>query len=55
LLGPSILFFSPPFCTGYAINAYRRAGPRLAALAGLTIAGLELLLLVSLMVYGAIT
>jgi hypothetical protein len=54
LLGPSILFASPPFCTGYAFNACRRARARLAARAGLVFAGVELLVLVALMVIGAL-
>jgi hypothetical protein len=54
LLGPSIIFFSPPFCTGYAYHACRVAGARFAACAGLVVAGLELLVLVALMVIGAL-
>jgi hypothetical protein len=54
LLGPSILFFSPPFCTGYAFHAYRRAQARFAALAGLALAGIELLVLLALMVIGVL-
>ena len=54
MLGPSIIFFSPPFCTGYAFHASRRARARTAARFGLALAGIELLVLVSLMVYGAL-
>ena len=54
MLGPSILFVSPPFCTGYAFNACRRAKARFAARAGLVLAGVELLVLVALMVIGAL-
>jgi hypothetical protein len=51
LLGPSVLFFSPPFCTGYAFNACR-ADRGLAARVGLVLAGAELLVLVALMALG---
>jgi hypothetical protein len=54
LLGPSILFASPPFCTAYAFHACRLAKARFAARVGLTLAGVELLVLVTLMVYGAL-
>ena len=54
MLGPSLLFFSPPFCTGYAYHACRRARARWPALAGLALAGVELLVLVALMVIGAL-
>jgi hypothetical protein len=54
LLGPSILFFSPPFCTGYAFHAYRFARARRVALAGLVLAGCELGILIALMVYSTI-
>jgi hypothetical protein len=54
LLGPSILFFSPPFCTGYAFHACRHAQARSAARAGLALAGIELLGLVALIVIGAL-
>jgi hypothetical protein len=56
LLGPSILLVSPPFSVGYAFHAYRRAQPTAAARAGLVLAILELLALVTLVtvsVYGA--
>lgn len=43
---------SPPFCTGYAFHASRHARARLAARAGLALAGLELLILVALMIIG---
>jgi hypothetical protein len=55
LLGPRILFVSPPFCTGYAFNACGRAKARFAARAGLVLAGAELSVLVALMVIGALT
>ena len=54
MLGPSILFASPPFCTGYACHACRQAPARFAARAGLALAGAELFVLVALMVYGAL-
>jgi hypothetical protein len=47
-----VLFFSPPFCTGYALQACRFAGPKYAAWAGLVLAGLELLFLIALMIIG---
>jgi hypothetical protein len=55
LLGPSLLFVSPPFCTGYAFNACRRAKAQFVARAGLVLAAIELLALISLMVIGALT
>jgi hypothetical protein len=55
LLGPSIIFVSPPFCTGYAFNACGRAKARFAARAGFVFAGVELLVLIGLMVIGALT
>jgi hypothetical protein len=51
MLGPSLLFFSPSFSVGYAFHAYRRAQPKAAARAGLILAVLELLALVTLPVY----
>jgi hypothetical protein len=50
LLGPSIIFFSPPFATGYAFNACWQPGARIPGRIGLALAGLELLALVALMV-----
>jgi hypothetical protein len=50
LLGPSILFASPPFCTGYAFHASRHAGARFPAFVGFILAALELLILIVLMV-----
>jgi hypothetical protein len=41
------LFFSPPFCVGYAFHAHRRAKPKIAARAGLVLAILELVALVT--------
>jgi hypothetical protein len=52
LLGPSILFASPPFATGYAYHACRLARARVVAGVGLALAGLELLFLLTLMVAG---
>jgi hypothetical protein len=43
MLGPSILFASPPFCTGYAFNAWRQATASVPARVGLILAGVELL------------
>ncbi len=54
MLGPSILFTSPPFCTGYAYHACRLAKARFAGCLGLALAGVELLVLVALMIYGAL-
>jgi hypothetical protein len=54
LLGPSILFFSPTFSTGYAFHACRRANAKVAARVGLVLAILELLalaILVTVQVY----
>ncbi len=45
-----MIFASPPFCTGYAYHAARHAKARIAAQAGLCVAGLELVSLVTLMV-----
>ena len=50
MLGPSILFASPPFCTGYAFRACARARAKLAARVGLVLAGVELLALLALMI-----
>jgi hypothetical protein len=55
LLGPSILFVSPPFCTGYAFHACGRAKARFAARAGFALAGVELSFLMGLMVIGVLT
>jgi hypothetical protein len=52
MLGPSILVASPPFCTGYAFHARRRARGRLAATFGLILAGLELGILAALTAMG---
>jgi hypothetical protein len=49
-----MLFASPPFCTAYAFHACRLAKGRFAARVGLALAGVELLALVALMVYGAL-
>jgi len=46
-LGPSLLFFSPPFCVGFAFQACRRAKPKIPARAGLILAILELVALVA--------
>jgi hypothetical protein len=54
LLGPSILFVSPPFCTGYAFHACRHAPARFAAVAGFVLSAIELLILVALMILGAL-
>jgi hypothetical protein len=52
LLGPSIIFASPPFCTTYALNACLRARAKIAAQIGLVLAGAELFVLVALMIPG---
>ena len=54
MLGPSILFASPPFCTGYAFHACRRTQAGLVGYLGLAIALVELLVLVTLMIYGTL-
>ena len=54
MLGPSILFFSPPFSTGYAFHACRRADAKVAARVGLVVAIFELsalVLLVTVQIY----
>jgi hypothetical protein len=53
MLGPSILFASPPFCIGYALNASLYARPKVAAFVGLALATAELLTLVVLMMVGS--
>jgi len=50
MLGPSILLFSPPFCTGYAFHACRRSGPKNAARLGLALAIAELLFVVAIVI-----
>ena len=52
MLGPGILFFGPPFSTAYALRACRGARAKLAAVAGLVIALIELSALIALMIYG---
>ena len=52
MLGPSILFFGPPFSAGYALRACRQARARVAAVGGLIIAIIELSAMVGLTVYG---
>jgi hypothetical protein len=47
-----VLFVSPPFCTGYAYHACRRARAKFPARAGLALAVLELLTLIALLVIG---
>jgi hypothetical protein len=57
MLGPSVLMFGPPFCTGYAFHACRRGDVKTAARLGLALAIAELLFVVTmviLMVYAAI-
>jgi hypothetical protein len=54
MLGPSILFFSPTFSAGYAFRACRHAHSKFAARAGLALAVVEVLALVSLIAYGAL-
>jgi len=49
LLGPSVLFASPPFCAAYAFHAWRGPTTKYAALAGLILSGVELLILINLM------
>jgi hypothetical protein len=49
-----VIFFSPPFCTGYAYHAWRGTSGKWTALAGFVLAGVELLALVGLMVIGAV-
>jgi hypothetical protein len=53
LLGPSILFASPPFCIGYALNASLYARPKVAAFIGLALATAELLTLIVLLMAGS--
>jgi hypothetical protein len=53
MLGPSILFFSPPFCTGYAFHACRRGDGKGAARIGFVLAAAELLFLLILMGYSS--
>ena len=50
MLGPSVLMFSPPFCTGYAFHACRRGDVKTAARLGLALAIAELLFVVSLVI-----
>lgn len=50
MLGPSILFSTPPFCIGYAWNASRFGQPKSAARIGLGLAVVELLVLVGAVV-----
>jgi hypothetical protein len=47
-----MLLAGPPFCTGYAFHACRRARAKYAARAGLFLATVELLILLGLMVIG---
>ena len=54
MLGPSILFFSPPFATGYAFRACRHAHSKFAARAAFALAVVEVLALASLITYGAL-
>ena len=50
MLGPSILFSTPPFCVGYAFNASRFGEPKSAARIGLGLAMVEVLVVVGVMV-----
>jgi hypothetical protein len=54
MLGPSILMFSPPFATGYAVNAALYGAPKVPARVGLLLAGLELVLLIALLIVSVI-
>jgi hypothetical protein len=49
MLGPSILFSTPPFSAGYALNASRFSAPKSAARVGFGLAVVEVLGLVGLM------
>ena len=48
MLGPSMLFFSPPFCTGYAWHAWRSGNAKSPARIGFALAVAELLFVVVL-------
>ena len=50
MLGPSVLMFSPPFCTGYAFHACRRGDVKTAARLGFALAVAELLFVVTMVV-----
>jgi hypothetical protein len=50
MLGPSVLMFSPPFCTGYAFHACRRGDVKTAARLGFALAVAELLFVATLVV-----
>jgi hypothetical protein len=50
LLGPSVLFASPPFCTAYALHACALAKAKTAARIGLVLAGIELVFLILLII-----
>jgi hypothetical protein len=50
LLGPSILFAAPPFCTGYALHACARAKAKTAARIGFVLALAEMLFVIVLTV-----
>jgi hypothetical protein len=52
LLGPSILIAGPPFSTGYAFHACGHARAKFPARFGFALAGVELLVLIALMIFG---
>jgi hypothetical protein len=54
LLGPSILFASPPFCTGYAWYAVKNGGAKAVGRVGFALAAVELLAAISLIIVGLI-
>jgi hypothetical protein len=54
MLGPSILFSTPPFCIGYAFNASRFGHPKSAARIGLGLAVAETLVLVGVLVLAVV-
>lgn len=54
MLGPSILFSTPPFCIGYAFNASRFSEAKSAARIGLGLALVELLVLIGVVVLAVV-
>ena len=49
MLGPSLLFFSPPFCFGYALHSAGRGPAKTAARVGFVLAVVEILFLAVLL------
>ena len=50
MLGPSIMFGSPPFCVGYALNTCLFGKARVVPIIALALAIVELLMLIMLIV-----